>query len=123
MSTYGEPVRWTPSEVEVDGTAHEVKRALDHVYRGTGAGVGVKSQFYYSGTGDPGKLIEVDEGRLAAVQIYVQRNLRARGGRKYTVSLKVLGRVAGVGGLVTQSERTFNAGDTGEILEKIGAVK
>jgi hypothetical protein len=123
MSTYGNPVTWTPAEIDVDGTAHEVKRVVDQVYRGVGASVGMGSQFYYSASGDPGKLIEVVEGRLSAVQIYVQRNLRARGGRKYKVSLKILGRVAGVEGLVTQSEREFNARDTGEILEKIGAVK
>jgi hypothetical protein len=123
MSTYGNPVTWTPAEIDVDRTAHEVERVVARVYRGVGASVGVESQFYYSASGDPGKLIEVVEGRLSVVQIYVQRNLRTRGARKYTASLKVLGRVEGVGGLVTKSEREFSARDAQEILEKIGATK
>lgn len=123
MSSYGDPARWSPSEVEVDRTASEVKRAVDQVYRGVGASVGMESQFYYSDAKDPGKLIEVVEGRHSTVQIYVQRNLRARGSRKYAVSLKVLGRTPGVGGLVTESERTFSARNARDILEKIGAVK
>jgi hypothetical protein len=119
MNTYGEPTKWSRSEMELDQTTYELRREVEKLYAGFAASVRRDSQFYYSEVGDPSMVVEVTETRDSAVQICVQRNLHPRGGMRYTVSVKVLGRSPGVGGLVTKSEREFNARNTGEIVKKL----
>jgi hypothetical protein len=118
MSTYGDQTKWNHSETELELVTYDLWQEVEKLYAGLAA-VKRHSEFYYSEVGDPSMVIEITETRDSAVQICVQRNLRPRGGMKYTVSVKVLGRSPGVGGLVTKSEREFNARNTGEIVKKL----